>query len=372
MAENRIGLERGILRFLAEANDWREALKHLLSDRRLVTALANELAGCPNYGYCPRKSGLNNAFDKLIDTVRLPIISPPSKFRGRAQEDTFLSQTRRGLKDLDDSDLGDFKDFADRGWGELETLTKIVVRFYRHLFGERGDVVDAFLDASQASGLIQRLDRMRGIQKKLNLLNKDRSSYVYQRERTDCQWRLNRPTPFGDFLNGTVEVDLCRAPSRWSIRWRETLVKYDQSKKNVDGVTSVSRLNYYKANIDFYRHFFAHANRQEWIYTGKEMVSKSFEAAAEIIQRILALNLCPDMIVPIAIGQDGFRRRIAFFVHEKDLGNNGSYSRRDIRLMFLGGEQFIEPNCFYFCPYPAKSGMFEPLLVPADDILMGV
>jgi hypothetical protein len=130
-------------------------------------------------------------------------------------------------------------------------------------------------------------------------------------------------------------------------------------------------LNYYKTNVDFYRHFYAHANRQEWINSGRKMVRRSFEAAAEIIQRILDLNLCPDMIIPIAVGVDGFQRRVAFFVHERDLEPDGAYARNDIKVMFLGGDQAIELHSFYFCPYPAKSGMFEPFLVPADEVIEG-
>jgi len=225
----------------------------------------------------------------------------------------------------------------------------------------------SFVSASQASGLNQRLDGMRSIQKKFEERNK--TDYVYQCERIDCQWYLGRSTPFGDFLNGEVEVDLDEVPTRWSIKWQDKLVKYDNSKKDATGVTSVSRLNYYKANIDFYRHFYAHSDRREWVHAGRGMVCRSFEAAAEIIQRILNLNLCPDMIIPIAIGHDGFRRRVAFFVHEKDLSSDGSYSRRNIRVMFLGGDQYVEPHRFYFCPYPAKRGMFEPFLVPADEVI---
>lgn len=368
-AADRIGLETGILRFLAQASDWRDALKHLLSDRRLVTALANELADHSSYGYCPRNSDLTNAFRKLLDTVKLPVISPPQQFRGRAQEDVFLIQTRRELADLDDNDHNRFKDLADRGWGELETLTKIVARFYKHLFSDMGEITDSFANTLQASGLNQRLDGMRSIQKKFEERNKNQSGYVYQRERIDCQWYLGRSTPFGDFLDGEVEVDLSKVPSRWSIKWQDVLAKYDNSKKNATGFTSISLLNYCKTNVDFYRHFYAHSNRQEWIHASRKMVCRSFEAAAEIIQRILDLKLCPDMIIPIAIGHDGFRRRVAFFVHEKDLSPDGSYSRRDIRVMFLGGDQYVEPHRFYFCPYPAKPGMFEPFLVPADAVI---
>ena len=368
-AAGRIGLETGIMSFLAQANDWREALKHLLRDRRIVTALANELAGHSNYDYCPRSSDLTSALSKLLDTVKLPVISPPQQFRGRAQEDEFLIRTRQELDDLGNDDHKRFKDLADRGWGELETLTKIVVRFHQYLFGKVEEIAASFENALEASGLNQRLDGMRNIQKKFEERNEERSNYVYQRERIDCQWHLGRPTPFGSFLDGEIEVDLSKVPSRWSIKWQDTLARFDNSKKDAIGITSISLLNYYKANVDFYRHFYAHSNRQEWIHAGSEMVCRSFEAAAEIVQRILDLRLCPDMIIPIAIGRDGFQRRVAFFVHERDLKNDGSYSRRDIRVMFLGGDQFVQLHCVYFCPYPAKTGMLEPFLVPADEVI---
>jgi hypothetical protein len=164
-------------------------------------------------------------------------------------------------------------------------------------------------------------------------------------------------------------VDLSEVPSRWSIKWQDVLAKYDNSQKAASGTISISLLNYYKTNVDFYRHFYAHSNRQEWINAGREMVHSSFEAAAEIIQRMLDLNLCPDMIIPIAVGRDGFQRRVAFFVHEQDLEPNGLYARKNIKVMFLRGDQAVDPHRVYFCPHPTKPGMFEPLLVPADEII---
>jgi hypothetical protein len=365
-AMNLIGLERGVLSFLARSNDWKKALRHLLCDRRLVTALANELAGHSDYGYCSRGAELPHAFEKLLDTVELPIIRPPQRFRGRAQQEEFLSRTRRELDDLSDHDYDRFKDLADRGWGELETLTKIIVRFHGALFGKSDEIGAAFSKASRASGLNKRFDQMRNIQKKFQELTEDRREYAFNDERILCQWHFGRSSPLGDFLEGEVEVDLSQVPSS---KWRESLTKFDNSKSDARGIVSVSVLNYYKTNVDFYRHFYAHSNRQEWVSAGSEMVQRSFSAAAKIIQEILDLNLCPDMIVPIAIGQDGFRRRVAFFVHEKHLQGDGSYSRRDIRAMFLGGDQFIRPHRFYFCPYPAESGIFEPFLVLADEII---
>jgi len=368
-AADLVGLETGVLSFLARSSDWREGLKHLLSDRRLVTALANELAGHLDSSYCPRGSDLPYAFEKMLGTVELPIIRPPQQFRGRARQEEFLIRTRRELDDLSDDDYNSFKDLADKGWGEVETLAKIVTRYCGALFGESGEVAAAFSEASKARGPNIRLDKMQNIQRKFRELAEDQEHHVFGDERILCQWHFGRPTPFEGFLKGKIEIDLAQVPSRWSIKWQDVLEKYDNSKADTVGSISVSILNYYKTNIDFYRHFYAHSNEQEWRYAGSEMVKRSFAAAAEIIQHILDPNLCPDMIVPIAIGQDGFRRRVAFFVHEKHLKTDGSYSRRDIRMMFLGGEQFIQPHRFYFCPHPAKSGMFEPFLVLADEII---
>jgi hypothetical protein len=368
-ATNLIGLEAGVLSFLARATDLKKALMHLIGDRYLAVALANELAGRSDYSHCPRGSDLSSALDKLLDTVELPTIHLPPRFRGRSRQEEFLIQTKRELDDLSDNDKDRFKPLTDSGWGELDTLTKIVVRFHGALFGESGEIAEAFSNASQANGISDRLSRMQHIQKMFRKRTEDDLHYVYKYERAICQWRFGRSTPFGGFLEGDVDVDLSQVPSRWSVKWQDVLASFDNSKSCASGVVPVSVLNYYKTNVQFYRNFYAHANSQEWEHAGSEMVRMSFAEAERIIQRILDLNLCPDMIVPIVVGENGFRRRVAFFVHEKHLKRDGSYARRDIRVMFLGGDQFVQPHRFYFCPHPAESGMFEPFLVPADEII---
>jgi len=364
-----IGLETGLLSILARTNDWKKELKHLLGDRRLITALANELAGYSDYTYCPRGADLQSALDKLLDTVRMPVIQPPRQFRGIVQQDEFLSRTQRVLDDLSDDDQDRFKDLADRGWGELETLTKIILRFYEPLFEKSPELARAFSKAAKASGLNQRLDGIWSIEKKLHQRIEDNQDYVFKEQRVHCLWKLGRATPFEGLLDGKVETNLDEVPSRWSIKWQDVLTDYDNSKADATGDTWISTLNYHKTNVHFYRHFYAHSNRQEWLHAGREMVRRSFEAAEELIKRIIELRLCPEMIIPIAVGQDGFQRRVAFFVHEKDLKSDGTYSRHKVRMMFLGGDQFVHLHRFYFCPYPAKSGVFEPFLVLADEAI---
>jgi len=368
-AMSLIGLEAGVLRFLAQRTDIKQKLMELIGNRSLAVALANELAGRSDYGYCQRGSDLSTALDKLLDTVELPIIQPPPRFRGRAQQEEFLIQTKQELDDLNDDDYDRFKDLADRGWGELETLTRIIVKFHGALFGKSGSIADAFSSAAQANGINDRLSKMQHISKMFQERTDDGLYYVYKHERAICRWRLGRPTPFESFLDGGISVDLSQVPSRWSVKWQDVLTKFDNSKSRVAGIQPISVDNYYKTNVQFYRNFYAHSNQQEWRHAGSEMVQMSFVEAEKIVQRILDLNLCPDMIVPIAVGEDGFRRRVAFFVHEKHLDTQGLYKRSNVRILFLGGDQFIQPHRFYFCPYPAKDGMFEPFLVPADEII---
>ena len=90
-----IGLEAGVLRYLAQAMDIKVALMDLIGDRRVVIALANELNGRLDYSYCSLETSASPAMDKLLATEELRIIQPHHRFQGRVNLESFLAQARR-------------------------------------------------------------------------------------------------------------------------------------------------------------------------------------------------------------------------------------------------------------------------------------
>ncbi len=381
LASDVVGLETGILHYLARHPDVGTSLEHVLGNRSLVVLLANDLAGKDPYEYCPRDAPFSSALEKLLGTAQIRTLRPPKGFIGSAREEAFLQKTQQDLADLSERDSVEYKELATRGWGELERLLHIVIRFHNALF-EDPEIANAFAHATAARGLNPKLSHMRAIRKLFDEYEKPQEpddtigpvdphikTYKYLKERMLCRWRFGRFTPFGDFLEGEVEIDLSTVPSRGSVSWQDSLAKFDPNHKHSSGKVTLDRLKVYQTDVDFYRNFYAHCNQQECERAGGGMVRLSAHAAGKVIQRMLDLHLCPEMVVPVAYGEDSFGRRVAFFVHERHISDDGVYQRSRMRLVYLRGSQKVDLGHFYFCSYPVQTGAFEPFLVPVEEIL---
>jgi hypothetical protein len=353
----------GVLRFFSESTNLLKAVTFLVDSRRTLVVLANALGHDEDSEYCDLDAQHDEAAAKVLEALEIGNIEwLPEYEEWGARRDRRLEERAREFDEHQGrADEQNLMRYASTAWPYLETLLRGSIHFYSELFGydDESAVTRAFSHARSQHSLNPMFDAIQGIE---NAFAQDED------KRKLCTWHFDRPSPFHGFLEGEIEV----IPNVWPTAWIGKAARFDPriSEVPLDDPFRMSRLNKYKTEIDYCRNFYAHRGERVVWNAGVEEAKYSFQVAQGLIHRFdTELHLSPVLIVLIQKGFDAYGRRVVRFVRDRDIKDDGVFSRDKVRYLFARKEEEVELHTFYLCAYPAFSGMFEPVMYPVRKVL---
>jgi len=357
-------LEYAIRRYLAEHANLAVAVETIL-DPKTAAYLASEIAH--DQDFCPTSADQDMAIGKLLAILGVQQIVWDPRFQGvhrirRRLEKLYEEMMQKGRAKK--VPVADLQRFGGVGWGYVETLLSMAIRFYSKAFGTDLDsaVGRAFAHALRCRTLTSKVEAIERIEesfKKESLMSRE------------CRQRLGRRSPFEGLFDGMVVI----GEQDISDEWLEVYSDLSRSilPERREEHFPLERLYTLKTDIRVYRNFFAHKDEAAIEEAGWEHALRSFRASrrfATALGEAADGALYPGLIVPVWRGQDAFDRFVIKFVSELDLGDDASYDISRACRMYPDrvAQRSLRMHRFYLCA-PVYDGVFEPMICGLADVV---